>query len=140
MGIGIGIVGVGSFAQSFIPLFREHPLVDRVALCDIHADRLRENSAKHRIAETYDSLDAACASDLDALVIMTQPWLHAPQAVQGRDPPPGWEGLAHGCSGVRHASRRSGPLGIGHSSFPIGHWTWVTGHCVSSFPALRPPP
>ena len=34
------------------------------------------------ITEIYDSLDAICKSDLDAIAIITQPWLHAPQAIQ----------------------------------------------------------
>ncbi len=82
MGISVGMVGCGSFAQAFIPLFRDHPLVDRIALCDINADNLSKSAAAHKIGETYDSLDAICRSDLDALVIITQPWLHAPQAIQ----------------------------------------------------------
>jgi len=82
MAISVGMVGCGSFAQSFIPLFRDHPMVGRIALCDINADKLAAGAAKHRVAETYASLDDICRTDLDALVIITQPWLHAPQAIQ----------------------------------------------------------
>ncbi|MDQ3700175.1 MAG: hypothetical protein M3442_04550 [Chloroflexota bacterium] len=39
MGVRIGMVGTGGFAQSFIPLFIAHPLVDDVVLCDLHRDR-----------------------------------------------------------------------------------------------------
>ena len=81
MALRIGIVGVGSFAECFIPLFKAHPLVERVALCDILPDRLAERSREFHVAETYPDLEAICHSDMDALVIMTQPWLHAPQAV-----------------------------------------------------------
>jgi predicted dehydrogenase len=35
--------------------------------------------------DAYDSLDAICRSDLDALVIITQHWLHAPQCVQAME-------------------------------------------------------
>ena len=81
MGIRIGIVGVGDFARSFIPLFKSHPDVEGVALCDILADRLAERAREFRVRETFATLDALLASDVDAVVIMTQPWLHAPQAV-----------------------------------------------------------
>jgi len=84
-GISIGIVGTGRFAQSFIPLFKGHPLTNRIALCDINKKRLNENSKKFSIAETYDSLDEICKSDIQALVIITQPWLHAPQAIQAME-------------------------------------------------------
>ena len=30
MAVAVGIFGTGSFAQSFIPLFRDHPLVSRI--------------------------------------------------------------------------------------------------------------
>ncbi|MFH1569943.1 MAG: Gfo/Idh/MocA family oxidoreductase [Gemmatimonadota bacterium] len=82
MGIEVGMVGVGSFAQGFIPLFKAHPLVDRVVLCDLDAELLRQNAERHGIPDTCPSLDDLCASGVDAVVLITQNWLHAPQAVQ----------------------------------------------------------
>jgi predicted dehydrogenase len=81
MSVNIAMVGCGAFAQCFIPLFKAHPLVDRFWLCDTAADKLAENAKKWGVAETFDSLDAVCASkDVDAAVIITQNWMHAPQA------------------------------------------------------------
>jgi predicted dehydrogenase len=82
VGIKIGMVGVGAFAQSFIPLFKAHPLVDCVVLCDLDADKLQRNAAQHNIPDTCPSLDALCQTDVDAVAIITQHWMHAPQAVQ----------------------------------------------------------
>ena len=83
MGLKLGIVGLGSFAQSFIPLFKAHPLVDRLALCDLDRAKLEENARKHGVEKTYPSLDAVCADDaINAVAIITQHWLHAPQAIQ----------------------------------------------------------
>ena len=82
MGISVAMVGTGAFAQGFIPLFKAHPLVERIALCDLDAEKLATNKVRHGIAESFPSLDAVCASDFDAAVIITQPWLHGPQAVQ----------------------------------------------------------
>jgi predicted dehydrogenase len=82
MGISVGMVGVGAFGRGFIDLFRKHPLVDRIAVCDIQPDRLSQVAKEYQIAETYSSLDEICASDIQALVIITQPWLHAAQVVQ----------------------------------------------------------
>ena len=82
MGIKVGIVGVGAFAQCFIPLFKAHPLVEEVVLCDLDADKLRRNAQEHGIDKTLPSLDAVCESDVDAAVIITQNWLHGPQAAQ----------------------------------------------------------
>jgi predicted dehydrogenase len=83
MGIRVGMIGVGSFAQSFIPLFKAHPSVDEIALCDTDAAKLAENAARYDIEKTYPSLDALCdAGDMDAVAIITQNWMHAEQAIQ----------------------------------------------------------
>jgi len=70
-----------------------HPLVDRIALCDREADRIsaiagREkwrSYGKFNPRDGYSDLTSICASDLDALVIITQPWLHAPQCIQAME-------------------------------------------------------
>ncbi len=68
-----------------------HPLVDRVALCDREPERVAKFAekeswqAKFRQADTYTSLDEICRADLDALVIITQPWLHAPQCIEAME-------------------------------------------------------
>lgn len=80
--VSIGIVGLGQFGVHFVDLFKKHPNVNRVALCDIDPSKLSKAARQFEVAETYDSLDAICKSDLDAIAIITQPWLHAPQAIQ----------------------------------------------------------
>lgn len=88
MGISIGLVGLGSFGSSFVPLFKSHPLVDRIGLCDTEAERVAKfaNDAfyadKLHPRDCYSSLDDICKADFDALAIITQPWLHAPQCIQ----------------------------------------------------------
>jgi predicted dehydrogenase len=80
--LSIGIVGLGQFGTHFVELFQKHPRVGRVALCDLDTAKLARAAQRFGVRETYDSLDAICASDLNALAIITQPWLHAPQAIQ----------------------------------------------------------
>ncbi|MGC9522226.1 MAG: Gfo/Idh/MocA family protein [Anaerolineae bacterium] len=92
MSISLGLVGLGSFGRAFADLFMAHPLVDRIALCDREPERMKPFAnkpswqGKLHPDDLYPSLDAICATSgpraLDALVIMTQPWLHAPQAIQ----------------------------------------------------------
>ena len=88
MGISIGLVGLGSFGSGFAELFKRHPLVDRIALCDREPERVARFAEleswrdKFSPRDAYGSLDEICRTDLDALVIITQPWLHAPQCVQ----------------------------------------------------------
>ena len=85
MSISLGLVGLGQFGRHFVKLFRDHPDVGRLALCDMRADRLAEQAKQHDIAETYATLDEMCRADLDAIAIITQPWLHAKQAIQAME-------------------------------------------------------
>ncbi|MFW6162114.1 MAG: Gfo/Idh/MocA family protein [Planctomycetota bacterium] len=91
MGISLGLVGLGAFGSAFAELFKSHPLVDRIALCDREPERVERFARKPSFqdkfcpSDAYESLDAICETDLDALVIITQPWLHAPQAVQAME-------------------------------------------------------
>ena len=82
MGVKVGICGVGSFAQNFIPLFKHHPGVEQVVLSDLDPDKLAASAARHGLTDTCPSLDALCDRDVDAIVIITQHHIHGPQAVQ----------------------------------------------------------
>ncbi len=82
MSLRLGIVGTGAFAQHFITLFKTHPGVEQVVLCDLDAEKLKTNAEKHGIPDTSPSLDHLCATGVDAVAIFTQNWLHGPQAIQ----------------------------------------------------------
>jgi predicted dehydrogenase len=82
MGLKLGVCGAGAFADCFIPLFNAHPLVDEVTLCDLDPDKLAAKSQMHGIPRTCPSLDALCETDVDAIAVITQHWMHAPQAIQ----------------------------------------------------------
>ncbi|MEN6642690.1 MAG: Gfo/Idh/MocA family oxidoreductase [Armatimonadia bacterium] len=82
MGIRVGFCGVGAFANCFIPLFKAHPLVDEVMLCDLDAAKLKEKSEKFELPRTCNSLDELCETDMDAIAVFSQNWMHGPQAAQ----------------------------------------------------------
>lgn len=82
MGIRVGVCGVGAFADCFIPLFKHHPAVENVVLCDLDAEKLAAKGAKFGIRDRCPSLDALCGMDVDAIAIITQHHLHGPQAEQ----------------------------------------------------------
>ncbi len=91
MGVSIGLVGLGQFGVAFADMFMSHPLVDRIALCDREPERMEPFAkkeawqAKLRQTDVYASLDAILKADLDALVVITQPWLHAEQCVRAME-------------------------------------------------------
>jgi predicted dehydrogenase len=91
MGVSIGMVGLGQFGVAFADMFMSHPLVDRIALCDRERERMTPFAekaswqAKLSARDVYASLDEVIETDLDALVIITQPWLHAEQCVRAME-------------------------------------------------------
>jgi hypothetical protein len=63
MGLKVGIVGVGSFAQCFIPLYKAHPIAGEVVLCDVdaaNASAIPRSSACRSIG-TQGSFEQGCA-------------------------------------------------------------------------------
>jgi predicted dehydrogenase len=82
MGISVCLVGLGQFGSQFVALYRAHPLVARLALCDMDEAKLAAAARQHGVSECYHTLDEVCHSDVQAVVLITQPWLHAAQALQ----------------------------------------------------------
>lgn len=81
----VGIVGVGAFAQNFIPLFAAHPAIEEVALCDSNADRLADACSKHGIPRGFASYQALLESSYDTVALFTQHWTHGPLCIEALD-------------------------------------------------------
>jgi len=80
--INVALVGLG-FGGAFAPIYKEHPDVGEVTLCDPNPDRLKQTSdyigGGVRLLDSYD----AVLSDpsIDAVHLVTPIPLHADQAV-----------------------------------------------------------
>jgi predicted dehydrogenase len=79
--IRLGVLGTGSFARSFIPLFKAHPGVHAVSLADRLPERLAAEAAMAGVRETFPSFEAMLASDCDAIALFTPRHTHAPFAI-----------------------------------------------------------
>jgi len=78
----IVVVGCGRFSPSFIPLFKAHPAVEKVWVCDIKKDR-EEDFAKRFEVDRFESFEAALASDeVNAVAIFTQRFKHGPMVIE----------------------------------------------------------
>jgi len=91
MGLSIGLVGLGRFGSGFVKYYKAHPLVSRIGLCDREPERVARFvrdpflQDKFRADDAYTSFEGILKADFDALVIITQPWLHAAQCVQAME-------------------------------------------------------
>ncbi|WP_375385750.1 Gfo/Idh/MocA family protein [uncultured Microbacterium sp.] len=80
--IKIGIVGLGQFSPQFIDLFQAHPLISDVYVCDVHEDRVDRVVRRFGIDRAFSSYDELLDSDIDAVAIFTQRWLHGPMSIK----------------------------------------------------------
>jgi predicted dehydrogenase len=81
MGLRIGVVGLGQFAPSFVQLFVAHPSVSEVYLCEAVPERLDAAPASAKVTRRYASFDELLSSDVDAVAIFTQRWMHGPMTL-----------------------------------------------------------
>ncbi len=77
----VAVIGCGRFSPFFVPLFKAHPVVEEVYVCDIKRDRA-EAFAKKFDVKIIDSFEEALASDkINAIAIFTQRTLHGKMVI-----------------------------------------------------------
>lgn len=72
----IAIIGCGEFAKKFVPLFKNHPTVKKVYVCDLIKEKAVQYSEKYDV-EIIESFEKAISSDeVSAIAIFTQRHTH----------------------------------------------------------------
>jgi len=80
--IKIAVIGCGRFSPFFVPLFKAHPFVEKVYVCDLKRERA-EDFAKRFDVEIIDSFEEALASDkINSVAIFTQRFKHGQMVIQ----------------------------------------------------------
>jgi len=81
--LNIGIAGCGAHAQiDHFPVFRSNPQCNLMALCDTDIRKIDHLGAKYNIPNRYQDFQEMIQDDqLDAIVIATPNFLHAPMAI-----------------------------------------------------------
>jgi predicted dehydrogenase len=79
--ITIGMVGLGQFAPEMMPLFLAHPGVSEVYACDVVPERVVTAQRDFGITRAFGSYEELLASDVDAVALYTQRWMHGPMAI-----------------------------------------------------------
>ncbi|MDD6884133.1 MAG: Gfo/Idh/MocA family oxidoreductase [Eubacteriales bacterium] len=74
----LAVIGCGEFAKCFVPLFKAHPMVEKVYVCD----KIPEKAQKYREefdVETIDSLETVLSrKEIDSIAVFVQRHLHGP--------------------------------------------------------------
>lgn len=77
----VAVIGCGGFAASFVPLFKAHPNVDKVYVCDIVPERAKDYAEKFDV-EIIDSFEASLENpEINTIALFTQRHLHGPMSV-----------------------------------------------------------
>lgn len=77
----IAVIGCGAFAKGFVPLFKVHPAVEKVYVCDLIREKA-ESYARDFGLEIIDSFDDALRHPaVNAIAIFAQRHLHGPLTI-----------------------------------------------------------
>jgi len=80
-GLRIAVVGLG-FGAEFVPIYRHHPAVESVAICDARSDRLARVGDRFGIKQRFADVREVIASpEIDAVHLLSGIPDHADQAV-----------------------------------------------------------
>ena len=74
----VAFIGCGAFARFFVPLFKVHPAVKKVYVCDLIAEKAEKYSADFGVEIIPTFEEALSRRDIDAVAIFTQRHTHGP--------------------------------------------------------------
>ena len=80
--ITVAIIGCGGFAKNFVPLFKNHPTVKKVYVCDLIKEKAQQYSENYdvKIIESFEK--AISSSEITAIAIFTQRHTHGDRAAR----------------------------------------------------------
>ena len=80
--IRICFIGCGRFCNNFVPLFKKHPDVEYVAVCDLKPECAQEYHEKYDVPVVPTFEDALSDPKFNAVAIFVQRHLHGPLVIQ----------------------------------------------------------
>jgi predicted dehydrogenase len=80
--LNLAIIGCGSFASSFVTLFKIHPLVEKVYVCDLIRERAETYSKKYEVPIIDSFEDALASPEIDSVAIFAERHLHGPLVIK----------------------------------------------------------
>ena len=77
----IAIIGCGRFAKFFVPLFKAHPAVEAVWVCDLKRERAEDYSQKFDVPIIDSFEEALKRDDVNSVAIFTQRFKHGEMVI-----------------------------------------------------------
>ena len=74
--LSLAVIGCGEFARCFVPLFKAHPYVEKVLVCDLVRSRAEDYSARFgtEIANSFE--EVLRSKEINAVAVFTDRHLH----------------------------------------------------------------
>ena len=79
--IVIAVIGCGRFAKNFVPLFKAHPEVKKVYVCDLIPERAKSYSEMFGVDIIGSFEEALASKEVNSIAIFTQRVKHGPMAI-----------------------------------------------------------
>ncbi len=84
--VGFGVIGVGTWGENHVRVFKQNPNAELIAIADINEKRAREISERYRIKEYYtDYRELLENPDIEAVGIATPDFLHREPCVMAAE-------------------------------------------------------
>ena len=77
----IAIIGCGAFARAFVPLFKAHPYVEKVYVCDLVQSKVEDYVEKFNVSAIGTFEEALAREDINAVAIFTERHKHGPMVI-----------------------------------------------------------
>lgn len=78
----IAVIGCGRFAKNFVLLFKNHPVVEKVWVCDLKKERAEEYSKAYNVEIMPSFEEALSRKDVNAVAIFTCRYQHGPMVIK----------------------------------------------------------
>lgn len=80
--INLCVIGCGRFSGNFVPLFKAHPAVKQVSVCDLRQERANDFSARWGVPVVRSFEDALKDPGINAVAIFTERQTHGPLVIR----------------------------------------------------------
>lgn len=77
----IAVIGCGRFSKNFVPLFKAHPAVEKVYVCDLIKEREADYAEKFGVLRCESFEKALASKEINAIAIFTQRFKHGEMAI-----------------------------------------------------------
>lgn len=79
--IKIAVIGCGRFAKNFVPLFKAHPEVEKVYVCDLKKERAEQYSKNFGVEIIGTFEEALESKEINSIAIFSQRFQHGSMAI-----------------------------------------------------------